>query len=153
MKTFAILLTLLLAGSAMAQEAEAPGAHLFIGGEYDNTDGWGSTFGAAKKISGDLWTIGRAKVGMEAAALEANLVYFVKAQNWRLGLVGGPAVDWVGGESPVTYFVGASGFIGGYISDRTGFGVMAGAKYKFALKDDTFYRDGWQGGLWLTYGL
>jgi hypothetical protein len=147
-----VTFAMLLCSNTVGQKA-VTNSHVFVGGEYDNHNGFGSTFGVATRITGDLWSLAHGRIGEAAAALETDIAYFVRRQSWRLGLVAGPNIDWVGAESPITYILGSTGILGGYLSERTGFGVMGGLKYKFALEKDTYYRDGWQGGIWITYGL
>lgn len=149
----ATIALLLLYPNPFAQ-TDPPDSYVFGGGEYDSGEkAFTTTVGAAGRLVGGLWALARTQVG-QYGSLETDLGYFVTSGGaLRFGLIAGPNVDWVTQEDadPISYIVGASGFAAGYAPKKVG--IWFTAKYKFAFDGDSYYQDGWQGGLWLSYGL
>ncbi len=154
------MLVCLMAGSVVAQvEVESPTEYIFGGvsvdGRYDSqTSVVTTSIGVANKLSGNLWLLSRTNIG-EYGSFSADVGYFiVPGESLRFGLIAGPNVDWIpqeGDAEPISYIVGASGFVIGYAPKSVG--AWLGAKYKFSLVDDTYYQDGWQAGFWFSFGL
>lgn len=150
-----VLLVLLLASAAIADDISS---FVFAGVEYDSdARGFTSTIGAGTRVAGGLWNVSRTVIG-RYGSLEPDLVYFVgvpQVDHLYLGLVAGPNMDWYDqpgdGIDPTFYIAGASGLLLNYRPD--GWGITIGAKYKFAFDTDSFYPDGWQGGVWVSYAL
>lgn len=132
------------------EAADFVDSYAFVGGLYDNNDGFGYVVGGAARISGGVWSISRGSVGEGESSIEPDIGYFVNYNGWRFGLLAGPGIVWVGNEDPVTYISGATGLSVGYINEVTGAGVIAAGRYKFAAED---YDDGWQLGAALVYGF
>jgi len=151
MKAISILLVLLLATGVTAQDEQVNTA-AFAGGQYDNDEGWSVTYGSGYRLSGPLWTITRLTAG-SFSAVEVDIAAVTGLGDFMLGVVGGPNVDWSGGEDVVTYLVGGVGGIAGWEHVPSGLSIVFGAKYKFSFEGDNYYKDGWQTGLWLAKGL
>lgn len=147
-----------LVGSAIAQESIVPTGYIFGGVAVDSKYGSDTrevttSIGVANKLFGNLWLLSRTNIG-EYGSLSTDVGYFITpGESLRLGLIAGPNVDWVPQEAanPISYVVGASGFVLGYAPSNVGFWL--GAKYKFSFESDTYYQDGWQTGFWLSFGL
>ena len=154
MKWITIILALGLLLTPMLQAQEAPNSYIFGGGEYDSGEKvFTTTVGGATRIAGNFWALSRTQIG-QYGSLETDLGYFISpGSSLRIGLIAGPNVDWMPQEdaSPIGYIVGASGFVVGYAPEKVG--IWLSSKYKFAFENDSFYQDGWQVGLWMSYGL
>lgn len=124
----------------------------FFGCQYDNDEGWSATYGTGQKISNAVWTVGRLTAG-SFDAVEIDVIAVKKIGDFLIGVVGGPNIDWSGGENVAAYIVGGCGGLVGWQKTPLGIGIVAGAKFKFAFESGTYYKDGWQTGLWLTKGL
>lgn len=145
-----LIVLLTLSGSVAAQDA--PGMYVCAGGEYDNSTGYGTTFGTAVRLGGSIWVLARGVgvVSGENESVEGDIAYIHAVRGWRLGLIAGPDANWVGEESALMYITGSAGVLAGYIHDPARLGAVFGAKYK--IGSDGF-QDGWRVGLWLVYGL
>ena len=144
----AFLLILLVTG-AVAQETTTT---TFVGVQYDNDEGAAITYGTGYRVSGPVWTIGRLVAG-EFGSVEVDLAAVYSPGDFSFGVVAGPNVEWAGDEGAATYIVGGAGGLVGWTQPQLGLGLVAGAKYKFALEGGMLYKDGWQAGLWLTKGF
>jgi hypothetical protein len=155
MKLLTILCTLALMATPVLA-ADAPTSYVFAGGEYDNgTEGFTTTVGIASNLAGNIWLLARGQVG-KYGSLETDMGYFLSpGGSLKIALIAGPSIDWIvhEGSDPIGYIVGASGVIFGYAPENIG--IWAGAKYKFRFENggQTFYQSGWQGGLWMSWGL
>jgi hypothetical protein len=152
-----ILVTCILPLCVQAQMSKPIDAYVFNGMIYthaspgDTTGGWSTVFGAAKRITGGLWSLNRGEVGKPGATIESDIAYFWKVQPvFRVGVTGGPLVTWIGDESPLTYVMGAGGLIANCIwefknqSVIRAAGFSVGAKYKWSFQGDDMVKDGWQ---------
>ena len=145
-----LIVLLALSGGVAAEDT--PGMYVCGGAEYDNSIGYGTTLGTAVRLGGSVWVLARG-VGLisgDDAAVDGDVAYIHVIKGWRLGLIAGPDVNWIGEESTLTYITGSVGALGGYIHDPLHLGALLAAKYK--IGSDGF-KDGWRIGLWLVYGF
>lgn len=99
---------------------------------------------------GEVWEFAYVNFGLEhykSLTSEFALIRSSADKSYYGGVLLGGNGEWVGGENPVAYLVGASGFIGGWKK------FYAYAKYKFALENGTLYPDGLAGGFGVHIGF
>ena len=149
MKTLTWILTsiLLLASSSFA--ADYPGTTGLIGGIYDSDVGFSLMLGGVTPITGRLYAIGHIDPS-RSGEIETDIAFFLidkPEDKLYVALVAGPNADWENGtdEDAITYLVGAAGIIVGYKP------IGVGCAYKFSVRDDDLYRDGWRAGAWLSF--
>ena len=149
MKKILLTMALLLMIGAGSGEAQT---RMFGGLNYD--DEIALAGGIATPIFqspiGEVWEFAYVNFGLEnykSLTSEFAVIRSSADKSYYGGVLLGGNGEWVGGENPVAYLVGASGFIGGY-------GKFYGyAKYKFALENGTLYPDGLAGGFGVHIGF
>ncbi len=145
-KLLTIMVLLLLIGSAHAQ------TRVFGGVNYDDEVALAAGIGTPlfQSAFGEVWEFSYVNFGLEeykSLTSEFGLIRTSADKSYYGGVLLGGNGEWIGGENPTTYLVGASGFIGGY-------GKFYGyAKYKFALENGTLYPDGLAGGFGVHIGF
>jgi len=140
MKTFLVgILIFMMCGLSFAQDTTD---EVFFGGvRYD--DGPLLSMGIGTRLFNNLWSFNYVDVGMYQSA-NSEFAYLIGFGKFGFGPIAGPNADWQGtqsGETPMTYLVGAGGALVTYDASET-WGAWGYYKYKFALQDETMYKDG-----------
>lgn len=130
---------LLLMSGAQAQ------TKLFAGANYDEEVA--VSMGFATPLFGtpvgEVWEFSYVNFGVKHyKSLTSEFAVLRTSEDKKIygGVLLGGNGEWISGENPTMYLVGASGFIGGY---QNFYGYV---KYKFALEGGTLYPDGLAGG-------
>ena len=130
---------LLIMSGAQAQ------TKLFAGANYDDELALAVGFGTPLFGSpvGDIWEFSYINFGLKHyKSLTSEFAVIRSSEDKKVygGVLLGGNGEWIGGENPTMYLVGASGFIGGY---KNFYGYL---KYKFSLEEGNLYPDGLAGG-------
>ncbi len=139
----ALLLGIFIWGHPGDNEAQT---RIFGGLNYDEEVAVAVGFGTPlfQSALGDVWEFSYVNFGLEtykSLTSEFGLIRTSIDKSYYGGLLLGGNGEWLGGENPTTYLVGATGLIGGY---QRFYGYV---KYKFALENGTLYPDGLTGGV------
>lgn len=141
---------LTMVGVTNAQEPTQTGAIGFAGIRYD--DGVVASYGVGTHLTGNLGLFSYLDYG-RYGAINTELSYMFKTpvSGLYLGLIAGPNVSWTDPQGdPVTYLVGASGFVAAY-DLTTKIGAWGYGKYKFAFDNNSYFQNGSNFGAGLFY--
>ena len=160
-KLLTVLMVTLLATSVMAMPPPATSYYdvkdpvtLMIGFKYDES--MIGVIGGVVPLGAGFYEAGYSQLGGLGGTINLETMYLISGGGFYFGPLIGPNVDWINmendGISPIAYFVGAVGFVGGY-SFTQDFGIGVAAKHKFGLKEDNLYPDGYEVGLFVTINV
>lgn len=154
MKKVLFGLVIFVVGLTMVSVAEAQtaptGAIGFAGIRYD--DGVVASYGVGTHLAGNLGLFSYLDYGKYGAInTELSYMFETPVSGLYLGLIAGPNVSWTDPTGdPVTYLVGASGFVAAY-DLTTKIGAWSYGKYKFAFDNNVAFQNGSNFGAGLFY--